>query len=254
MKLLAGKAAIVTGASSGIGREAALLFAREGASVVLVARGAEGLRNVAAEIQGAGGKTVIVAGDVSDETTQERAVTAALETFGRLDVALNNAGTLGEMGPVETVSIAGWRRTLDVNLTSAFLASKHQLPALEASGSGSLIFTGTFVGHVLGMPGMAAYGAAKAGLVGLMRVAAVEYATRGVRVNAILSGGVDTPMGNEGIDSLDGLDFVKSLHAMKRIATPDEIASAALYLASSMSSFVTGSTLAVDGGITIGRT
>lgn len=254
MGLLEGKTAIVTGASSGIGRGSALLFAQEGASVVLVARGEERLRNVADEITGMGGKAIVVAGDVANEATHERAVRAALDTFGQLDIALNNAGTLGEMGPIEAVSVEGWRRTLDTNLTSAFLAARHQLPPLAASGSGSLIFTSTFVGHVLGMPGMAAYGAAKAGLVGLMRVAAVEYATRGVRVNAILPGGVDTPMGMEGVGSLDGLEFVKGLHAMKRIAEPEEIASAALYLASGMSTFVTGTTLMVDGGVTISRT
>ena len=254
MRLLEGKVAIVTGASSGIGRGSAMLFAQEGASVVLVARGADRLRKVASEIERNGGTAIVVAGDIADEATHERTVAAALNAFGRLDIALNNAGTLGAMGPVETVSVESWRRTLDVNLTSAFLASRHQLPALSASGTGSLIFTSTFVGHVLGMPGMAAYGAAKAGLVGLMRVAAVEYATRGVRVNAILPGGVDTPMGMEGVGSLDGLEFVKGLHAMKRIAQPEEIANAALYLASEMSSFVTGTTLLVDGGVTVGRT
>lgn len=254
MRLLEGKAAIVTGASSGIGRGSALLFAQEGAGVVLVARGDAGLRKVAREIETLGGRAIVVAGDVADEATHERAAAESLAAFGRLDIALNNAGTLGEMGPVETVSVAGWRRTLDINLTSAFLATRHQAPALSASGAGSLIFTGTFVGHVLGMPGMAAYGAAKAGLVGLMRVVAVEYATRGVRVNAILPGGVDTPMGMEGVGSLDGLEFVKGLHAMKRIAQPEEIANAALYLACSLSSFVTGTTLLVDGGVTMART
>ncbi|HOY77484.1 MAG TPA: SDR family oxidoreductase [Hyphomonadaceae bacterium] len=253
MRLLEGRTAIVTGASSGIGRSSALLFAQHGADVALVARGREGLRRVADEVEGLGRRAIVVAGDVAEEETHVQAVGAVLDAFGRLDIAFNNAGTLGEIGPIETVDVEGWRRTLDINLTSAFLAARHQLPTLAANGSGSLIFTGTFVGHVLGMPGMAAYGAAKAGLVGLMRVAAVEYAARGVRVNAILPGGVDTPMGAEGAGSPDGLEVVKGLHALKRIAAPDEIAQAALYLASGMSSFVTGTAMLVDGGVTIAR-
>jgi len=254
MKLLEGKTAIITGASSGIGRAAALLFAQQGASVVAVARGEAALKRLVTDIENAGGHAAMIPGDVCEERTHSRAVETARDAFGRLDIALNNAGTLGEIGPIETISMQGWQTTLDTNLTSAFIAAQHQLPALAASGAGSLIFTGTFVGHALGFPGMAAYGAAKAGLVGLMRVAAVEYATRSVRVNAILPGGVDTPMGAEGAGSPEGLEFVKSLHAMKRIGTPGEIANAALYLASDMSTFMTGATLVVDGGVTITRT
>lgn len=254
MKLLEGKTSIITGASSGIGAAAARLFARHGAKLVINARNEGPLEEVAQEIAAKGGAVAVVAGDVRDEDLHRRLVETAVRKFGRLDVALNNAGSLGEMGPAESVSVAGWRETLDINLTSGFLAAKHQLPAMLKGGGGSMIFTATFVGHMLGFPGMAAYGAAKAGLIGLMRVLAAEYAARGVRVNALLPGGVDTPMGREGAGSPEGLEFVKSIHAMKRIASPEEIAQSALYLASDMSSFVTGTTLVADGGVTISKT
>lgn len=254
MKLLDGKVAIITGASSGIGRASALLFARQGARIVAIARGAERLDKVVREIVDAGGQAVALAGDVMDEALHENAVAAAFSHFGGVHVAFNNAGTLGEMGSAETVSADGFRLTVAANLTAAFLAARAQAPAIEKSGGGSLIFTSTFVGHLLGFPGMAAYGAAKAGVIGLMRVFAVEYATRGVRVNALLPGGVDTPMGAVVADSPQARAFVENLHAMKRIAAPEEIARSALYLASDLSSFVTGSTLVADGGVTMSKT
>jgi len=156
MKVLQGKVAIVTGASSGIGEASARLFAREGARIVAVARGEEGLRRLVSAIVDEGGEAVAVAGDVRDESCAQAAVQAALEHFGGLDIAFNNAGTLGEMGPTPGISAQGWRDTLDINLTSAFLAARHQLPAMQARGGGSLIFTSTFVGHTVGLPGAAA--------------------------------------------------------------------------------------------------
>ncbi len=254
MKALDGKVAIVTGASSGIGRATALLFAEEGAKVVAAARRKQELDALVAEIVAGGGRAVAVAGDVRDAAHAEALVATAREQFGGLDVAFNNAGTLGAMGTVGEVSLEGWHDTLETNLTGAFLAAKYQVPAMIERGGGSLIFTSTFVGHSAGMPGMAAYAASKAGLVGLIQVLAAEHGAQGIRVNAILPGGTDTPMGRTVADTPETLAFVEGLHALKRIAAPSEIARAVLYLASDAASFMTGAAMLVDGGVSICRT
>ncbi len=254
MGVLNDKVAIVTGASSGIGRAAARLFADEGARVVATARREAELGELVAEIESAGGRALARAGDVRDEAFAEALVETALAEYGGLDIAFNNAGTLGEMGPVAEVSLAGWHDTLETNLTSAFLGAKYQVPAMIARGGGSLIFTSTFVGYTAGMPGMAAYAASKAGLIGLTQVLAAEFGAQGVRVNAILPGGTDTAMGRSAADTPEARAFVAGLHALKRIAAPEEIAHSALHLASDASSFVTGAAFLADGGISVNRT
>lgn len=254
MDALDGKVAIVTGASSGIGYAAAKLFAQEGAKVVVTARRRAELGGLVAEIEDGGGHAIAVPGDVKDENLAKALVDTATERFGGLDIAFNNAGSLGEMGPVFDISLSGWRETLETNLTSAFLGAKYQIPAMIARGGGSIIFTSTFVGHTLGFPGMAAYAASKAGLVGLTRVLAAEFGANAVRANALLAGGVDTPMGRTVANTPEARSLIESLHALKRIAAPEEIARAALYLASDASSFVTGAAFTVDGGVSITRT
>jgi NAD(P)-dependent dehydrogenase (short-subunit alcohol dehydrogenase family) len=254
MQPLTDKVAIVTGASSGIGRATALSFAREGAKLVVGARRRAELDALVAEIRQAGGIAVAEAGDVRDEAFAESLVALALHRFGGLDIAFNNAGTLGAMGPTPEIALGGWQETLETNLTGASLAAKHQLPAMLQRGSGSLIFTSTFVGYTAGMPGVAAYAASKAGLIGLTQALAVEFGPRGIRVNAILPGGTDTPMARQMNGTAEALDFVRSLHALKRMALPDEQARSVLYLASDASSFTTGTALLVDGGVSINRT
>lgn len=256
MTRLANKVAIVTGASSGIGHATARLFAREGARVVVTARRQAELDGLVGQIVAAGGQAVAVAGDAKDEAVAKRVVEAAQHHFGGLDIAFNNAGSIGETAPVQDVSLAGWRDVLDTNLTSAFLGAKYQVPAMIARGGGSLVFTGSFVGYSAGMPGMAAYAASKAGLVGLTQVLAVELGTKGIRVNAVLPGGTDTPASitNAPDATPEVLAFVENLHALKRMARPEEIAQAVLHLASDASSFITGTALLVDGGISITRT
>ena len=256
MTRLANKVAIVTGASSGIGHATARLFAREGARVVVTARRQAELDGLVGQIVAAGGQAVAVAGDAKDEALAKRVVEAAQHHFGGLDIAFSNAGAIGETGPVQDVSLAGWRDVLDTNLTSAFLGAKYQVPAMIARGGGSLVFTGSFVGYSAGMPGMAAYAASKAGLVGLTQVLAVELGTKGIRVNAILPGGTDTPASitNAPDATAEVLAFVENLHALKRMARPEEIAQAVLHLASDASSFITGTALLVDGGVSITRT
>lgn len=252
--ILADKVAIVTGASSGIGRATALLFARQGAAVVAGARRLPALQSLVDEIERAGGHAVAVAGDVKDDSFAQQLVETAVQRFGGLDVAFNNAGALGELGPTTGVTTAGWQQAIDVNLTGAFFAARHQIPAMLARGGGSLVFTSTFVGHLVGFPGAAAYAASKAGVVGLVRALAAEFGPQGLRVNAILPGGTDTPMAREMNATPEAWRFVEGLHALKRTARPEEIARSVLYLASDASSFVTGSTLLVDGGVTINRT
>lgn len=255
MDVLAKKVAIVTGASSGIGRATARLFAREGASVVVSGRRHAELDALVGEIEEAGGHAVAVAGDVRREEVAKALVDAAVTRFGGLDVAFNNAGVVGETKPITEMSLDEWRETLDTNLASAFLGAKYQVPAMLARGGGSLIFTSSFVGYTAGLPGMAAYAASKAGQIGLVKALAAEYGAKGVRVNAVLPGGTDTPASitNAPDATPEVLAFVEGFHALKRMASPEEIARAVLHLASDASSFITGTAFLVDGGASIAR-
>ncbi|KWI58868.1 short-chain dehydrogenase [Burkholderia cepacia] len=243
MTLLEGKVAIVTGASTGIGRAIALMFAAHGASIVLGARSESTLNEVASEIRRHGGQAFACAGDVCHADTHRRLVATALREFGGLDIAINNAGTVGPLKPLADISLDDWQHTLSTNLTAAFLGASNQIPAMLERG-GSIVFTSSFVGTSVGLPGMSAYGASKAGLMGLVKGITADYAARRIRANALLPGGVDTAMGGD----REQKEWAAGLHAMKRIARPDEIASAALFLASPMASFVTGSALFADGG------
>ena len=244
MSMLSGKVALVTGASSGIGRAVALLFAAQGAAVVLTARREAQLDAVASAIRSAGGRAHVSAGDISRAETHERLVAVALREFGGLDIAVNNAGTVGPLKPLAEITPEDWQQTLATNLTAAFLGARSQIPALLQRGGGALVFTSSFVGTSVGLPGMAAYGASKAGLTGLVKGITADYAARNIRANALLPGGVDTAMAGDQSTK----DWAAGLHALKRIAQPEEIASAALFLAGPMASFVAGSALFVDGG------
>ena len=254
MSRLSGKVAIVTGASSGIGRATAKLFAKEGAKVVVGARREAELASLVREIAAEGGEALAVAGDVQSESYAKDLVAAAVKKFGRLDIAFNNAGTIGPSGPTTEIAEKDWTSALAVNLTSAFLGAKHQIPAMLKQGGGSIIFTSTFVGYTVAFPGIAAYAASKAGLIGLTQALAAEYGPQGVRVNAVLPGAVDTPMYHEVNSTPEQQAWLTNLHALKRVGKPEEIARSVLYLASDDSAFVTGTASLIDGGLSITRT
>jgi NAD(P)-dependent dehydrogenase (short-subunit alcohol dehydrogenase family) len=251
---LAGKVAIVAGASSGIGRAIATLFAAEGARVVVAARRRALLDALVREIESDGGSACALAGDVSDESCARALVEEATSRYGGLDIAVNNAATLGPMGATPDVTRAAWDETMAVNLTAAFLAAKYQIPAMLERGAGSLIFVSSFVGYTAAMPGAATYAASKAGIIGLMKALAVEYGPQGIRVNALRPGGTQTDMAVAMNDTEEKMAFVRNMHALKRIATPQEQARAALFLASDAASFVTGSATLADGGVSINKT
>lgn len=253
-KRLEGKVALITGASSGIGHTTAKLFAAEGAKVVVGARRDAELDKLVTEIHAAGGEAVALAGDVRSEDYARKLVALAVERYGRLDIAFNNAGTLGEGGDSTQVSEAGWNDAIAINLTGSFLGAKHQIAQMLKNGGGSVIFTSTFVGHTVSFPGMAAYAASKSGLIGLTQVLAAEFGAQGVRVNAVLPGAVDTAMYREKNDTAEAQAFVTNLHALKRVGKSEELARSVLYLASDDSSFVTGTASLVDGGLSISRT
>jgi NAD(P)-dependent dehydrogenase (short-subunit alcohol dehydrogenase family) len=247
---LVSKSIIITRASSGIGAAAALLFAAEGANMVLAARRSAELETLAGQINQSNGRAVFLAGDVKDEDYADALVDLAMKEFGGLDGAFNNAGIMGEMGSVADMPIGNWNDVISVNLTSAFLAAKAQIPVMKKRGQGSIVFTSSFVGFSNGgLPGMGAYAASKAGLIGLVQSLASDHAADGVRVNALLPGGTVTPSGGEGDPA--ALDFIANLHQIKRMANATEIAQAALFLLSDRSTFMTGSPMIVDGGMSV---
>lgn len=253
MALLKNKVALITGASSGIGYASAKLFAKEGAKVVVGARRSKELNELVSEITSIGGEAVAVAGDVQSEAFNQQIVKTAVSEFGRLDIAFNNAGVLGKPTEITSQTIDEWNQIIQTNLTSAFLASKYQIPAMKENG-GSIIFTSSFVGYTIGFPQQAAYAASKAGLIGLTKALASEYGEKNIRVNALLPGGTQTSMAKDFGDSPEVVEFVKRIHALKRTAEPEEIARSALYLASNLSSFTTGTALLADGGVSVCKT
>ncbi|MFF0529661.1 SDR family NAD(P)-dependent oxidoreductase [Nocardia amikacinitolerans] len=242
--------AVITGASSGIGKAVALRLAAEGAAVVLGARGKDAGEGVAEEIRGAGGRALFVQTDVTVEADVARLTEAAVGEYGRLDMAFNNAGAVRAFGPVAEIDEAGWRADLELNLTAVFYGLRHQVPALVASGGGAILNNASNLG-VVGMASVAPYVAAKHGVVGLTKAVALESAEQGVRVNALVSGAVDTPAFRNSMGATpEGEAAVVALHPTGRIAAPDEIASFCAYLLSREASFVTGAALAIDGGFT----
>jgi len=241
------RAALVTGASSGIGRHIALRFARNGLAVALADIDAAAGHAVADEIQAAGGRALFVETDVRDETAVAHAVQATVAAFGRLDALINVAGGTSRRALLDT-DPASWHAVLDLNLTSVFLVSRAAQPHLAATGRGAIVNLASLHAYAT-VPGLSAYAAAKGGLVALTRSLALEFAPA-VRVNAIAPGLIETPAWRASVDDVATARRQRlPFHPLGRLGQPDEIAGVAAFLIGDDASFVTGITIAVDGGL-----
>lgn len=261
MNRFEGRVVLVTGGSSGIGRAAAVAFAREGAAVMIAARGQERGEAVVREIEAEGGTAAFFRADVSTAADVEALVGATVERFGRLDCAMNNAATLevGAHKPLAELSEEEFDAQLAFNLRSVFLCMRAEIRRMLAQGGGGAIVNTSSVNGLGGVPGASPYAAAKAGVLGLTKSAALEYAGSGIRVNALVAGGFQTPMLEGVFQHMAGGDpeIARSVAAstaqmipLGRIGRPEEAADAALWLCSDQSSYLTGNSLIVDGGIT----
>ncbi len=247
-----GKVAIVTGAGSGIGRATAQAFAAAGARVVVNDRDESGGPETVRLIEDAGGEALFARADVTLMDEVQAMVDAAIATWGRLDIAFNNAGIEGESAPTHLESAATWDKVIAVNLTGVWQCMKAEIPAMLAAGGGSIINCASVAGLV-GFQGSAPYVASKHGVVGLTKTAALDLATQGVRVNAVCPGVIRTAMIDRVVEMNPAMEGVlMAMEPVGRLGEPFEIADAVLWLASDASSFVTGQAIAVDGGFTVG--
>jgi NAD(P)-dependent dehydrogenase (short-subunit alcohol dehydrogenase family) len=254
MNRLTDKVAVVTGGGAGIGRASAELFAREGAAVAVLDVRGEAANAVATAINDSGGRAVGVAADVTDDAQVRAAVDHVRGTFGEISILYNNAG-IGSTGSVDVADEQDWDRCFAINAKGTFLCSRAVVPSMHEAGGGSIINQGS-VAALVGIPNFAAYCAAKGAVVALTRAMSVDLAPRGIRVNALAPGTVFTPLMEPMLTARGGGDLERGLamtiakYPIGRLGTPEDIAAAALFLASDESAFVTGAVLAADGGMT----
>jgi NAD(P)-dependent dehydrogenase (short-subunit alcohol dehydrogenase family) len=247
-----GQVAVVTGAGSGIGRAVAAEFAAEGAQVVVGDVDEEGGRETVEQIESDGGEATFVDADVTDTEAVEAMVETAVDEYGRLDYGVNNAGIGGEQTPAGEYTEESWQRVIDINLTGVWRSLKAELDVMTEQDEGGVIVNMASILGLVGFQTASAYTAAKHGVVGLTKTAALEYAEQGVRVNAVCPGFIETPMLEAGGITTDEemRAQIEGLHAMNRMGQPEEIADAVLWVCSDGASFVTGEEITVDGGYT----
>ncbi len=243
-----GKVAIVTGGASGIGAACSTTFARGGAKVVVADLNEELGNGLVSEIKAIGGDAIFTRTDVSRPEDVEAMVDAAMRSFGRLDIAVNNAGIGGESNPTGAYSVDGWRKVIDINLNSVFYCMRYQIPRMLESSGGAIVNMASILGSV-GFANSPAYVAAKHGVVGLTKAAALEYSRQGLRINSVGPGFITTPLLATNLDA-EAQTYLSGLHAMGRMGEAQEVADLVAYLSSEQASFLTGGYYLVDGGYT----
>ncbi|WP_020408896.1 glucose 1-dehydrogenase [Hahella ganghwensis] len=248
--MLDNKVVMVTGASSGIGRTAALRFADCGAKVAVVARRQSEGEAVANQINQLGGTGVFIKADVAKEVEVKSAVECIVEKFGRLDLAFNNAGVSEPIGSLTELTEANWNRVMDINLKGIWLSMKYQIPAMLSSTGGGIVNMSSIYGQVATGMGVSAYVSSNHGVIGLTKAAALEYADKNIRVNAVCPAWIPTPGNEEALSNPDVMEYAKSLHPMRRLGTQNEVAETVCWLLSESASYISGQAISVDGAYT----
>ena len=249
MSLFDGKVALVTGGTSGIGRATAIAFANEGAKVVVAGRREKEGTETVEQIRQAGGDAVFVQTDVTKENDIKNLIDTTLKTYGRLDYAFNNAGVEQPLTPLTDQTEDDFDRVINTNVKGVWLSIKHQIPAMLQNGGGAIVNNSSVAG-IIGLSGVPIYIASKHAVIGLTKAIALEYAKQSIRVNAVLPAAIETDMFNRFADNQEARSYIESLHPIGRTGRPEEIADAVIWLCSDKASFVTGQSLAIDGGFT----